>query len=67
MGATIYINNKQSALVLHEDGTQKLYLPPMKDEDNISYPTFILCTIAILLKIDDKRFQKYIEKRYNEL
>lgn len=67
MGNKIYLNNKQAALILHEDGEQKLYLPPIKEDDIIPHTVSFLTTIAVLLKTEDKRFQRYMAKRWNEI
>jgi len=67
MGYHIYLNNKQSALIVDVSGVHSLHIPNQNDEDIVPGHITALTTISILLKTQDVKFQKYIERRWNEL
>ena len=69
MGEKIYVNNEQAALVLGSNGFVMLCIPKFIDADHEIVPDYVafLSAISILIKTEDKKFQMYMAKRWNEI
>jgi hypothetical protein len=67
VGEKIYLKNSQAALILGNNGESSLYIPKQADEEVVSDSATLLTGIAILLKTQDKRFFKYMARRWKEL